>query len=117
LANLFEIQVKAILESVQIQKELDKIQANLKPISIKFDTGAAGGMKSTGADIQNVTQNAEQCKTALDGMRLAREKIVNGVNVSQTYKSESAALDQTVTVTGKAVSAVSNYDSALKRSY
>ena len=57
MANAFEIQVKALLESTQIQTQLDALQTKLKPLKIDLNLGGSGG--SSGIDgVTTAAQNA-----------------------------------------------------------
>lgn len=111
----FQLQVKALLENTDIQKQLNELQNKLQPLKIKIDTGSSGSMKSTKEGFDSVTKSATNYASALDGMRLARERITQSGNLIQTFKSESEAVDKTVTSTVNGVTELNNYDSALKR--
>lgn len=62
MANAFEIQVKALLESTQIQEQLDALQTKLKPLKINLDfgassTGAAAGIQGQMSSAVSATES------------------------------------------------------------
>jgi len=109
LANAFEIQVKALLESTQIQAQLDALQTKLKPLKIDLNLGGSSG------GIQQATDTTKEYTQSIEGLRLAKEKLTQSGGLVQIFKSESDAVDKTVTSTEKGKSSVLNYDSAIKR--
>ena len=117
MATNFQLNVKAIVDSVDLQEQIKKIK--IDPIKIQVDLGGLSGSSSGASNISSglnkATDAAKEYSAAIDGMRLAREKNANGVNVANIYKSESDAVDRVVTVTKDAIIGINNYDSAQKR--
>lgn len=117
MATNFQLNVKAIIDSANIQEQLKSIK--IDPIKIQVDLGGLSGSSSGASNISSglnkATDAAKEYSAAIDGMRLAREKNANGVNVANIYKSESDAVDRVVTVTKDAIIGINNYDSAQKR--
>ncbi|MDD3001888.1 MAG: phage tail tape measure protein [Candidatus Riflebacteria bacterium] len=117
MATNFQLNVKAIIDSANIQEQIKKIK--IEPIKIQVDLGgtnnSSSGLNGAASGINAATSATKEYISAINDMRLAKEKYINGTNVSNTYKSESDLLDKTVVVTKKATTETLNYESAQKR--
>lgn len=117
MATNFQLNVKAIVDSVDLQEQIKKIK--IDPIKIQVDlggvNGSSGGISGAVSGINGATNATREYVAAINDMRLAKEKYINSENVSNTYKSESDLLDKTVIVTRNATTEILNYESAQKR--
>lgn len=93
----FEINVRAIVESAQIQKQLNQIQNNLKPINIGVLTGSGGGLQQ---QFDGIAKGANVASSAIGNLGVKTSELIdNGNHLTKLIETVRTGMYTTATTT------------------